>query len=150
MRQRLRIASISLDHIDLHEFRAEAAERGFRFVERLHAEWMDGTNRFAQAGELLVGAFTTGRLAAIAGLNHDPYETDRKVGRLRHLYVLERYRRQGIGAALVRHILANAGVFREIRLRTDNPHAASFYESLGFEPVDGASATHAIAARPEI
>ena len=65
----------------------------------------------------------------------------------RHLppggYVGKRERQQGVGAALVRHLLAKArGTFRIVRLRTDSPQAARFYERLGFSPSQEPDASH--------
>jgi GNAT superfamily N-acetyltransferase len=65
------------------------------------------------------------------------------VGRLRHLYVRQDARRNGIGSALVRLILDEAkGAFQFVRLRTDTPEAAEFYAQLGFTSVNDATASH--------
>jgi GNAT superfamily N-acetyltransferase len=74
-------------------------------------------------------------------LNRDPYVDDASVGRIRHVYVLERERRRGVARALVERLLAHAaGRFRVVRLSTGE--AASFYESLGFARVEGEHVTH--------
>ena len=70
---------------------------------------------------------------------------DLGVGRVRHLYVVEAFRRQSIGQHLLESIVAEArGVFHELRLRTDSEHAARFYERFGFRGIHGEAATHAL------
>jgi GNAT superfamily N-acetyltransferase len=120
---------------------AESVRTGFGMVARLRSGWESGANRFQGDGEILVGAFRGGRLIGTAGLNRDPYVDDASVGRIRHVYVLERERRRGVARALVERLLAHAaGRFRVVRLSTGE--AASFYESLGFARVEGEHVTH--------
>lgn len=123
-----------------------ASEReGFEFVRRLEREWHSGANRFDGPGEVLFAAFVSGELAAIGGLNVDPYLSDTDVGRVRHVFVAPGCRDTGVGSALVRAILA-AGLphFSRIRLRTANARSHVFYERLGFERlIDDPTATHA-------
>lgn len=61
---------------------AESQREGFRFIRRLLHDYEEGTNRFDQLGECLVGAFASdGQLIAIAGLNTDPYcDATRSIG----------------------------------------------------------------------
>ncbi len=127
----------------IQELRVEASADGFRFVDKLIAEWDTGQNRFAEPGEVLLGAFQASRLVAIGGLNRDPYADRRGIGRLRHLYVERAARRTGIGSALVWQLLGRAkGVFHSVRLRTATQEAADFYVRLGFRPVQEEAATH--------
>ena len=82
-------------------------------------------------------------LAAIGGLNQDPYLQSPGIGRVRHLYVDPEYRRRGYARSLTQAIkAAGKAQFRVLRLRTRNPEAVRFYESLGFEAVEEESATH--------
>jgi GNAT superfamily N-acetyltransferase len=124
----------------------DASEReGFEFVRRLEREWHSGANRFDRPGEVLLAAFVGGELAAIGGLNVDPYLSDLDVGRVRHVFVAPGFRDGGVGSALVRAIVA-AGLphFTRIRLRTANARSNVFYERLGFERLVGdPTATHA-------
>jgi GNAT superfamily N-acetyltransferase len=127
----------------LGDLRAEAAEEGFRFLEKLATDWLSGTNRFAELGEVFLGAFQTTELVAVGGLNIDPYTDQAGIGRLRHLYVAKSARRAGLGTALVLRLLGHAeGVFHSVRLKTDTPEAAKFYVKLGFSPVQDSTATH--------
>lgn len=125
----------------------EAAGEGFGMITRLREEWESGTNRFDRGGEVLLGAFRADRLLGIGGLNRDPYISDPRVGRLRHLYVIKDERCAGIGRRLVERILEHAvSNFDSVRLWTDR--ASSFYVRLGFDPVDGPKVTHSYLVRP--
>jgi hypothetical protein len=90
----LQIRPISLPCAGLEPLRTEVMAQGLRFLERLLAEWENGS-RFDQRGERFAGGFTDDVLAAVGGLSRDPYVDARDVGRLRHLYVLNAYRRRG-------------------------------------------------------
>ena len=127
----------------------ESERAGLSFVRRLADEWVGGRNRFDAPGEALFAALTGGRLIGVCGLNIDPYTTAPRVGRVRHLYVLETHRRVGAGAQLVRTVIATArDAFDTLRLSTRNPAAARLYESLGFEPSTGVvDSTHVLTLR---
>jgi GNAT superfamily N-acetyltransferase len=119
---------------------------GMRLVRRLADEYASGANRFDQPGEALLGAYAGGRLVGVGGVNRDPYARDPRVARLRHLYVLPSWRRQGVGRQLVEALIAAAALhFAILRLRTTNPAADRFYRGLGFDGIAGdAEATHQI------
>lgn len=111
----------------------EAGTEGFDFVRRTVTEWQSGKNDFSGTGEFLLGAFCKGHCIAIGGLNTDPYLSDPAVGRLRHLYISPHHRRKGIASRLVEKIIQEAKTsFECLRLYTDNPEAAIFYERMGF------------------
>jgi GNAT superfamily N-acetyltransferase len=127
----------------LEPLREEAGREGFRFLERLISEWESGANRFDQRGECFVGGYVGGHLAAVGGLNRDPFTDPRRIGRLRHLFISGNYRRQGIGSAIVDHLVRQARPhFAELHLRTDSTDAASFYMRLGFRAVIHPTASH--------
>lgn len=130
---------------DAAELAAAAQAEGLRFVARLVREYAAGENTFAAPGEALVEVRSGVRLAAIGGLNVDPYEPGGTVGRLRRLYVHPAFRGRGIGRALVLALEARAaGHFAVLRLFTASERAARFYESLGYAPLPGcARASHA-------
>jgi GNAT superfamily N-acetyltransferase len=118
----------------------EAVTEGFAMITRLRTDWEGGV-RFDGPGELLLGAFRGGRLIGIGGLSRDPYLSDPRVGRLRHLYVMAGQRGTGTGRGLVVHLLAHAaGHFNSVRLWS--ARAGAFYEALGFLRVDGPKVTH--------
>jgi GNAT superfamily N-acetyltransferase len=116
---------------------------GFHFLKRLIDDWVSGTNRFDRRGEALFIAACEGLVVGICGLNRDPYTGDASVARLRHLYVMPTQRHRGIGRSLVVHTIEFARQhFRIIRLRTDSPAAASFYERIGFKALLEPDSTH--------
>ena len=124
--------------------RTEAAADGFRFLDRLVAEWDSGSNRFDAPGERLLGAFLDDRLVAIGGLNIDPYADEAGTARLRHVYVLKAERRRGLARMLVRRLLDDAreAGFSQVRLLTDTVAGARFYESLGFSSLRSPHGSH--------
>ena len=127
----------------IEDLRAEAVVEGFRFVDRLVAEWQSGRNRFVRPGEMFLGAFRATELVAVGGLNRDPYADQDGIGRLRHLYVRRSARHSGAGSALVRQLLDRAeAAFHSVRLRTETQEAAAFYVGLGFRSVQDETATH--------
>jgi GNAT superfamily N-acetyltransferase len=122
----------------------KASEEGFHFMERLVTEWREGVNRFDGPGELLLGVFVDGAMVAVGGLNRD-FAFASGVGRLRHLYVGEAFRRRGIASALVGRLEDHARrSFHTLRLRTDTLDAARFYEGRGYRAVDCETATHVL------
>ena len=134
--------SFSLDDIDVQPLSDEAWRDGYPFVERMLHDWKSGENCFAGPGERLVGAFEDDKLIGFCGLNRDPYVSE-NTGRIRHLYVDLAHRHIGIARALVAQALDGASIwFPRIRLRA-TPASRSFYELLGFLPVDETEATHA-------
>lgn len=137
---------MSLDDHDVQPLSDEAWSDGYAYVERMIHDWKSGANRFDGPGECLVGAFDDDKLIGFCGLNRDPY-TSENAGRIRHLYVSLDHRHRGIARALVTRTLDGAAsLFSRIRLRA-TPASRSFYELLGFEPVDEPEATHALRLR---
>jgi len=134
----------SLPSGQLAELVAESERAGLRFVRRLQDDWHSGANRFDWPGEALFAAIDEVRLVGVCGLNVDPYSPSPRVGRVRHLYVSVVDRRQGIGSRLVREVIVAArDSFDRLRLRTNDPLAARFYEQLGFVRCEAdLSATH--------
>jgi GNAT superfamily N-acetyltransferase len=131
---------------------AEGEQSGSRFVGRLATEWDSGTNRFDQPGEALLAARFDDQLVGVCGLNVDPYTAESRVGRVRHLYVMEAYRRHGIGRRLLADVVAAArGPFDRLRLRAANPEASRFYEAIGFAACPGeGDSTHALDLRGKL
>jgi GNAT superfamily N-acetyltransferase len=145
----VRLAELPADR--LAELLVESERAGFRFVRRLVKEWDGGINRFERPGEGLFAAMLGERLVGVCGLNIDPYAAEPGIGRVRHLYVLARHRRAGVGGRLVREVVAAArGMFGRLRLRTADAGAARLYEGLGFLPVAAETdCTHALDLHPD-
>lgn len=120
-----------------------ASSEGYNFVARTLAEWQSGQNRFDQHNECFMLAHVGDEVVGMCGLNQDPYIDDAGVGRLRHLYVHPDYRSEKLGARLVAGCMAFAATrFEVVRLRTPGPRADVFYDKLGFERSDSATASH--------
>jgi GNAT superfamily N-acetyltransferase len=108
-------------------------EEGYDFVQKLYEEYEAGTNRFDTGGAVLLGASLEDKLIAVGGVHPDPYLQTANVGRIRHVYVLPSYRRQGLGHDLVLALIQHAqSHFELLTLRTLTKHGDSFYKSLGF------------------
>lgn len=137
---------------DMDPLARAASAEGFGFVQRLMDEWDSGVNRFDLPGEALFVARAGPMLIGVCGLNRDPYAkgakgakgaVDNGIGRVRRLYVLPPFRRRGVGRDLTAAVLEAAhGTFDRLRLRTNNPQAAKFYEAIGFVAIDEEDATH--------
>ena len=74
----------------LSELATESEANGQAFIQRLIAEWESGDNRFSRPGEALFVAKMGARIVGVCGLNVDPYQDSKTVGRIRRLYVLAR------------------------------------------------------------
>jgi GNAT superfamily N-acetyltransferase len=130
--------------IGFSELESESLRHGFRMLERLRQGWeSDADHRFIRPGELLAGAFLDDALIGIGGRSVDPYAGDPRVGRVRHVYVLESQRGSGIGRLLIQNVIRGAGRhFSRLPLRAP-PTAFGFYEHLGFVRIEGlATMTH--------
>ena len=130
----------------LGELIAESEAAGFHMLRRLEREWASGENRFDAPGEALFLTTVSDRIVGLCGLNRDPYTGDVSIGRVRHLYVLASYRRQGVGRGLIETVVATARPsFRVLRLRTDSEDADRFYIAAGFRrSIGDPSCTHEI------
>ena len=120
--------------------RAEAHAEGYKFLERLAADWNSGATRFNRPGEALLAAYIVNELAAIGGLTIDPVVLDAL--RMRRFYVRKRDRRSGIGRRLAAALLeraAQAGC-----PVTVNAGAGSerFWQALGFGADEQDGHTH--------
>ena len=126
-----RLRQLPLD--ELQPLLTESREQGFTFLDRLVTEYTNGANRFDQPGEALFGIYRRQQLIAIGGLNHDPYLQESGVGRVRHVYVLDSWRGQGVGRQLLQQIVVAAqGHYRRLTLRTFSEPADKFYCAVDF------------------
>ncbi|MGG5808191.1 GNAT family N-acetyltransferase [Falsiroseomonas sp. CW058] len=146
----IRVARLAALPPGFEELAADATADGQRLLEVLRQDWESGAMRFAGPGEALFGAFAGDALLGLGGLTRDPYAKGEGAARLRRLYVRRSSRRQGVGRALVRAIVAEARAGGWARLRVRAPPAAfPFHESCGFlRAVGEASATHVMPLRP--
>lgn len=83
------------------------------------------------------GALVGGELCGIAGLSVEEYEKKRHKGTLRGVYVRPYIRREGVGSALVSHVIeaARSRVTQvHAAVVTTNQPARTLYRKLGFAP----------------
>lgn len=121
---------------ELEPLVAESEREGFRFLARLRRAHASGAARFEGPGEVLLGLYAGGVLAAVGGVSADPYEPGPRAGRIRHVYIARAHRRRGMGRRLVESLVAVARPrFDVLTLRTDTAEGARFYTALGFAPV---------------
>lgn len=139
----LLIAAITPDEPGFAALRAESQTQNLNMLYRLAESWQNGENRFNAPGEKLLGAFAHGLLVGVCGLNIDPFSQQPRAGRIRHLYIGERHRQQGIGHQLLVSVITHSSASFDF-LNAHAPSAAwSFYENLGFRPVhDEPQVTH--------
>ncbi|MGU5440959.1 GNAT family N-acetyltransferase, partial [Klebsiella pneumoniae] len=97
----LLIAATTPDAPGFAALRIESLEQHFNMLRRLAENWQSGKNRFNAPGETLLGAFVNHQLVGVCGINSDPFSPQPRAGRIRHLYISERYRRRGIGQQLL-------------------------------------------------
>lgn len=120
-------------------------EEDFAPIQWLIEHWREGQNQFSLPGEALYEARHGDRLIGVCGINQDPYvDSKLRLGRIRRLYVLPEFRRQGAGRKLVLRAIEEAhSHFSEINLRTLDKQSAKFFEAIGFVKVEGdSSRTH--------
>lgn len=129
----------------LKELALEASNEGHNFVQKTIDDWNNGQNSFSKKNEIFFGVFYDSDCIGIGGLNIDPYTTDRKIGRVRHLYVSKKYRNKGIGKLLLNKIIKSSkGSFEKLRLYTENPIARTFYQNNGFKKSSANKQSHYI------
>ena len=110
--------------------RAEAGAEGYRFVERLAADWGSRELRFDRPGEVLLAAYAGNELAGIGGLTLDPVLPETL--RMRRFYIRPRYRRSGIGRRLATALLERAAqAGRPVTVNAASG-SAQFWEILAF------------------
>lgn len=131
-----KIIELNNDNIDsTKELVDESVAGGIKFEQRMWDEWQSGQNRFNKRGERFIGLFHNGECIAVGGIQVDPYivDNDGSIGRVRHIYVKESFRKQGL-AKIILDILVSYGknYFQKIGLSTTNPIASHMYEEYGF------------------
>jgi len=113
----------------------ESLAQQLNMLRRLEANWLSGDNRFDRQGEKLLGAFSDGELIGIGGLNQEPYTPQPRLGRIRHLYVAQQWRRKQVGMVLLNALMDEAQQHFDL-LNTFAPATAfDFYQRAGFNRV---------------
>lgn len=124
----------NINSLTLKSLVIDSVKEGISFVSISVEDWTSGINRFDKNGEIFFGAYVNDEIVGMGGLNIDPYTNLSNIGRVRHLYVCSKFRRQNIGKQLMLEIIKHAKKhYQGIRLYTENKDAFKFYESLGFQ-----------------
>jgi len=126
--------------------RVEARAEGYRFIERLAADWASGELRFDRPGEVLFAAYAGNELAAVGGLTLDPVLPETL--RLRRFYVRERHRLSGIGRRLATALLKRTSQARRPATVNAGPGSAVFWEAVGFVSDERDGHTHLFPPEP--
>lgn len=114
-------------------FTSSAAERATLPL----AWWETRVAPGVDASETVFGAWIDGELAGVAGLAVEQREKTRHKSTLFGMYVPQRYRRHGLGRALVAAVLADARrrpatLLVQLTVTAGNAAAQRLYESCGF------------------
>jgi GNAT superfamily N-acetyltransferase len=142
MNSAIRLAPV-IDELpaDIDLLRTEAACEGYRFLERLLAEWMSHEVRFAHEGEALLAAYVGGELAGIGGMTVEPARMGAL--RMRRFYVRRSLRRHGIGRKLALALLEKARPLNcPVTVNAGTDEASAFWEAIGFLSAPQAGYTH--------
>ncbi|MGU3471709.1 GNAT family N-acetyltransferase [Paenibacillus sp. D51F] len=142
----MRIGELTEFHPELLELARLAKKEGHRHMERLANDYLNGANRFAEPGEMLLAAWEGTSIIGIGGLNRDPYAECGRIGRVRRVYVRPEYRRNGVAKQLMSALIAAAHKnYDKLTLYTEHEPAASLYRSLGFkESPEGGRNSHSL------
>jgi GNAT superfamily N-acetyltransferase len=130
-----------------HEFDvilAEAAAEGVRNMAALASQVGSADDPFREPGALFA-ALVDGALAGVGGVTAET-GLDEPAMRMRRLYVRPSFRRAGVARALAGAMMQQG--FQSAPLLTLNARASdaapSFWEAMGFQPVDWPGITHAL------
>ncbi|MEL6687486.1 MAG: GNAT family N-acetyltransferase [Pseudomonadota bacterium] len=112
-------------------------------MDKLQTYWRSGKERFDSNGARLFAATYQGILVGVAGVTREPDQSFQAM-RMRRLYVLQEFRRQGIAKRLALECMRTG--LQTCATLTCNAKASiaapPFWESLGFQPIEHASITH--------
>jgi GNAT superfamily N-acetyltransferase len=126
--------------VEVSDLAVSAQQEGFSHVARLVTQWNEGF-RFARSGEILMGVWHDGILAAIGGVTIDPAHAEAL--RMRRFYVRPDFRRQGIGRLLAQDLLHHAlSSHRPVFVHAGTAVAPMFWEALGFSKHEQDGHTH--------
>ena len=133
----------SIDLYDWTEIQRESLAEGHNMVNRLIEDFRSGINRFDAIGEVLFAYFSDNIVVAVAGVNQESDLSFGRSGRIRRLYVLPRFRGNGLARGLVEELtLCAPSHFDILTVNVGKLDAREFYEYLGFKPVQHPGITH--------
>lgn len=123
---------------------AVARAEGVRNMQALAQQWGEDGAAFAEPGALFA-AYVDGELAGVGGVTAQN-DLAEPAMRMRRLYVAPTFRRHGVGQALAGAMIQQG--LQAARLLIANARASDaappFWETMGFEPIEGVDFTHAL------
>ena len=134
-----------VDHLgreDIQELLEASIGEGFGIVRKLIGQYESSESRFDKPGELLY-TIRDGSIIGVGGLTREPDRRMQGAGRIRRLYVAPSHRGKGYGRLLVTRLVTEGlEHFISITCNVGNLLSRTFYEHLGFVPIQGYSFTH--------
>lgn len=125
----------------LGDLRTDALSEGYRSIERLHDDWLEGRMRFSGKGEKLIVASVSGECVGVGGVTAGPIVTGAL--RVRRFYVRPGYRHIGLGRQLANKLFEHASRFNDLlTVNAGNTEAGLFWERMGFQPSTLSGITH--------
>lgn len=126
---------------DISALQSDAANEGYRFIERLIDEWETGDVRFDEPDEALLIARCDGTIAGIGGVTIDPF--DQTALRMRRFYIRQSFRRHGIAKKLAAALMEDAlKTGRALNVNAGTEAAPPFWERMGFKSAESQHHTH--------
>lgn len=117
---------------------------GYGMVKRLCEDFLSGKNRFDLPGETLFQFIDSNhQILGVGGVNRETAPHLPTSGRIRRVYLHPNLRGQGIGKELIQKILEHSkSHFTQLCCNVGPKESYTFYEKLGFQPVDQKGITH--------
>ena len=133
----------SLEIYDWAEILQSSREEGHNMVRRLLEDFAAEINPFDLPGEALWIHPDAGAVTGVCGLNRETEKGFDQAGRIRRLYVVPGYRGKGIARSLLETVITFASEHYELlTVNVGQLAAGSFYEHLGFNPIEHPRITH--------
>lgn len=127
---------------DLRWLLEVSVAEGFRIVEQLILDYESGQNRFGKPGEVLYAVWDE-TIIGVGGINLEPDPLMPYAGRIRRVYIAPSFRGRGYGRLLVSRLVTQGlQHFASVTCNVGDLPSCSFYEHLGFVPVEGRPFTH--------
>lgn len=127
--QIVRVGDAMPDGFD--RLRDEARSDGWTHMDRLEAAWTAG--ELLDCEQAVFAALVCGELAGICALTTEPSGALPNAYRMRHFYVGEAFRGQGVGRALAGALIQQGlSLSNDLTVNAVRPGSRAFWEAMGF------------------
>ena len=92
-------------------------------LRRPAENWQSGKTALTRRAKRCWAPSSTTSWWGVCGINSDPFSPQPRAGRIRHLYISERYRRRGIGQQLLVSVITHSSAWFDF-LNTHAPAQA--------------------------